>query len=229
MSVEFWDTFLWAPTQTKPEAENILNCLFVQPELPEQLEVEVYIGKCWKYSPVFWIQCVCLRAAVILWFICSGGGIEWGWTTTTEPQVPANSWCHTESSASHLSTRENRGNIWKRSRSFANNIQLPVPHLLWRKSQERQKELQREGGLSEVLTFNTREVVLHICIMRSVTCAEPHDFLLPLLFVSALSSAAGTNTFCLLQLEVEMKVLKSQQCTAEQSTVITKEEVDTLR
>ncbi|XP_064245921.1 mitotic spindle assembly checkpoint protein MAD1 isoform X2 [Passer domesticus] len=30
-------------------------------------------------------------------------------------------------------------------------------------------------------------------------------------------------------LEVEMKVLKSQQCTAEQSTVITKEEVDTLR
>ncbi|NWQ60160.1 MD1L1 protein, partial [Neopipo cinnamomea] len=38
-----------------------------------------------------------------------------------------------------------------------------------------------------------------------------------------------TNTFSLLQLEVEMKVLKSQQCTAEQSTVITKEEVDTLR
>ncbi|NXN81010.1 MD1L1 protein, partial [Bombycilla garrulus] len=30
-------------------------------------------------------------------------------------------------------------------------------------------------------------------------------------------------------LEVEMKVLKSQQCTAEQSTVITKEEVDSLR
>ncbi|NXO85965.1 MD1L1 protein, partial [Sitta europaea] len=30
-------------------------------------------------------------------------------------------------------------------------------------------------------------------------------------------------------LEVEMKVLKSQQCTAEQSTVITKEELDTLR
>ncbi|NXE89310.1 MD1L1 protein, partial [Menura novaehollandiae] len=30
-------------------------------------------------------------------------------------------------------------------------------------------------------------------------------------------------------LEVEMKVLKSQQCTAEQSTVITKEEVDMLR
>lgn len=30
-------------------------------------------------------------------------------------------------------------------------------------------------------------------------------------------------------LEVEMKVLKSQECTAEQSTVITKEEVDTLR
>ncbi|XP_030813786.1 mitotic spindle assembly checkpoint protein MAD1 isoform X1 [Camarhynchus parvulus] len=30
-------------------------------------------------------------------------------------------------------------------------------------------------------------------------------------------------------LEVEMKVLKSQQCTAEQSTVIAKEEVDTLR
>ncbi|NWS14642.1 MD1L1 protein, partial [Pachyramphus minor] len=30
-------------------------------------------------------------------------------------------------------------------------------------------------------------------------------------------------------LEVEMKVLKSQQCTAEQSTVITREEVDTLR
>ncbi|NWS29984.1 MD1L1 protein, partial [Polioptila caerulea] len=30
-------------------------------------------------------------------------------------------------------------------------------------------------------------------------------------------------------LEVEMKVLKSQQCMAEQSTVITKEEVDTLR
>ncbi|NWV15957.1 MD1L1 protein, partial [Ptilonorhynchus violaceus] len=30
-------------------------------------------------------------------------------------------------------------------------------------------------------------------------------------------------------LEVEVKVLKSQQCTAEQSTVITKEEVDTLR
>ncbi|NXH97840.1 MD1L1 protein, partial [Pachycephala philippinensis] len=30
-------------------------------------------------------------------------------------------------------------------------------------------------------------------------------------------------------LEVEMKVLKSQQCTAEQSSVITKEEVDTLR
>ncbi|NXP30102.1 MD1L1 protein, partial [Leiothrix lutea] len=30
-------------------------------------------------------------------------------------------------------------------------------------------------------------------------------------------------------LEVEMKVLKSQQCTAEQSTVITKEEVDALR
>ncbi|XP_038007198.1 mitotic spindle assembly checkpoint protein MAD1 isoform X1 [Motacilla alba alba] len=30
-------------------------------------------------------------------------------------------------------------------------------------------------------------------------------------------------------LEVEMKVLKSQQCTAEQSTVVTKEEVDTLR
>ncbi|NXQ72094.1 MD1L1 protein, partial [Quiscalus mexicanus] len=30
-------------------------------------------------------------------------------------------------------------------------------------------------------------------------------------------------------LEVEMKVLKSQQCTAEQSTAITKEEVDTLR
>ncbi|XP_065500593.1 mitotic spindle assembly checkpoint protein MAD1 isoform X2 [Caloenas nicobarica] len=32
-----------------------------------------------------------------------------------------------------------------------------------------------------------------------------------------------------LELEVEMKVLKSQECTAEQSTVITKEEVDTLR
>ncbi|XP_009284670.1 PREDICTED: mitotic spindle assembly checkpoint protein MAD1 [Aptenodytes forsteri] len=30
-------------------------------------------------------------------------------------------------------------------------------------------------------------------------------------------------------LEVEMKVLKSQECTSEQSTVITKEEVDTLR
>ncbi|XP_056358868.1 mitotic spindle assembly checkpoint protein MAD1 isoform X1 [Oenanthe melanoleuca] len=30
-------------------------------------------------------------------------------------------------------------------------------------------------------------------------------------------------------LEVEMKLLKSQQCTAEQSTVVTKEEVDTLR
>ncbi|NXL77337.1 MD1L1 protein, partial [Leptocoma aspasia] len=30
-------------------------------------------------------------------------------------------------------------------------------------------------------------------------------------------------------LEVEMKVLKSQQCTAEQSTAVTKEEVDTLR
>ncbi|NWV38616.1 MD1L1 protein, partial [Grantiella picta] len=30
-------------------------------------------------------------------------------------------------------------------------------------------------------------------------------------------------------LEVEMKVLKSQQCTAEQSSVVTKEEVDTLR
>ncbi|XP_064887545.1 mitotic spindle assembly checkpoint protein MAD1 isoform X1 [Columba livia] len=30
-------------------------------------------------------------------------------------------------------------------------------------------------------------------------------------------------------LEVEMKVLKSQECTAEQSTVVTKEEVDTLR
>ncbi|NWY76730.1 MD1L1 protein, partial [Erithacus rubecula] len=30
-------------------------------------------------------------------------------------------------------------------------------------------------------------------------------------------------------LEVEMKVLKSQQCTAEQSTVVTKEEVDSLR
>ncbi|NXV01291.1 MD1L1 protein, partial [Cettia cetti] len=30
-------------------------------------------------------------------------------------------------------------------------------------------------------------------------------------------------------LEVEMKVLKSQQCTAEQSTVVTKEEVDALR
>ncbi|NWS38346.1 MD1L1 protein, partial [Probosciger aterrimus] len=30
-------------------------------------------------------------------------------------------------------------------------------------------------------------------------------------------------------LEVEMKVLKSQECTAEQSTIITKEEVDTLR
>uniref|UniRef100_A0A8D0EU94 Mitotic arrest deficient 1 like 1 n=1 Tax=Strix occidentalis caurina TaxID=311401 RepID=A0A8D0EU94_STROC len=38
-----------------------------------------------------------------------------------------------------------------------------------------------------------------------------------------------TNSFSLLQLEVEMKVLKSQECTAEQSTVITKEEVDTLR
>lgn len=38
-----------------------------------------------------------------------------------------------------------------------------------------------------------------------------------------------TNIFCLPQLEVEMKVLKSQQCTAEQSSVITKEEVDTLR
>lgn len=66
--------------------------------------------------------------------------------------------------------------------------------------------------------------------MRNLTCAEPDDFLLPLLSVCALASAAGTaNTFCLLQLEVEMKVLKSQQCTAEQSTVITKEEVDTLR
>ncbi|XP_064887548.1 mitotic spindle assembly checkpoint protein MAD1 isoform X4 [Columba livia] len=32
-----------------------------------------------------------------------------------------------------------------------------------------------------------------------------------------------------LELEVEMKVLKSQECTAEQSTVVTKEEVDTLR
>ncbi|XP_061213005.1 mitotic spindle assembly checkpoint protein MAD1 isoform X4 [Neopsephotus bourkii] len=30
-------------------------------------------------------------------------------------------------------------------------------------------------------------------------------------------------------LEVEMKVLKSQECTAEQSTIITKEEIDTLR
>lgn len=104
-----------------------------------------------------------------------------------------------------------------------------MPHLLWRKCLEKRKELQREGELSEVLTLNTREIVLQICIMRSLTCAEPHDFLLPLLFVCALSSAAGTNAFCLLQLEVEMKVLKSQQCMAEQSTVITKEEVDTLR
>ncbi|XP_061213003.1 mitotic spindle assembly checkpoint protein MAD1 isoform X2 [Neopsephotus bourkii] len=32
-----------------------------------------------------------------------------------------------------------------------------------------------------------------------------------------------------LELEVEMKVLKSQECTAEQSTIITKEEIDTLR
>lgn len=100
---------------------------------------------------------------------------------------------------------------------------------MWRECQERQKELQREGEFCEVLTFNMRGVVLCICIMRSLTCAEPHGFLLPLLFVCALSSAAGTNAFCLLQLEVEMKVLKSQQCTAEQSTVITKEEVDTLR
>uniref|UniRef100_A0A663N9L4 Mitotic spindle assembly checkpoint protein MAD1 n=1 Tax=Athene cunicularia TaxID=194338 RepID=A0A663N9L4_ATHCN len=38
-----------------------------------------------------------------------------------------------------------------------------------------------------------------------------------------------TNSFSLLQLEVEMKVLKSQECTAEQSNVITKEEVDVLR
>lgn len=105
-----------------------------------------------------------------------------------------------------------------------------MPHLQWRKCWERQKELQGERGLSEVLTFNTGEVVLHICIMKSPTCAEPHDFLLPLLFMCALSSAAGTtNTFCLLQLEVEMKVLRSQQCTAEQGTVVTKEEVDALR
>ena len=44
-----------------------------------------------------------------------------------------------------------------------------------------------------------------------------------------LISTGGTNAFSLLQLEVEMKVLKSQECTAEQSTIITKEEVDMLR
>ncbi|XP_057272945.1 mitotic spindle assembly checkpoint protein MAD1 isoform X2 [Pezoporus wallicus] len=32
-----------------------------------------------------------------------------------------------------------------------------------------------------------------------------------------------------LELEVEMKILKSQECTAEQSTIVTKEEIDTLR
>lgn len=39
----------------------------------------------------------------------------------------------------------------------------------------------------------------------------------------------GTHAFSLLQLEVEMKVLKSQECTAEQSTSITKEEINSLR
>ncbi|PKU33333.1 mitotic spindle assembly hypothetical protein [Limosa lapponica baueri] len=40
--------------------------------------------------------------------------------------------------------------------------------------------------------------------------------------------SSSMNTAVVL-LEVEMKVLKSQECTAEQSTAITKEEVDTLR
>uniref|UniRef100_A0A8B9FEC1 Mitotic spindle assembly checkpoint protein MAD1 n=1 Tax=Amazona collaria TaxID=241587 RepID=A0A8B9FEC1_9PSIT len=41
--------------------------------------------------------------------------------------------------------------------------------------------------------------------------------------------ALNPGVKCLRPLEVEMKVLKSQECTAEQSTIITKEEIDTLR
>ncbi|NWX64134.1 MD1L1 protein, partial [Promerops cafer] len=47
--------------------------------------------------------------------------------------------------------------------------------------------------------------------------------------LSQVLEEVGTHKQRAEMLEVEMKVLKSQQCTAEQSTVITKEEVDTLR
>ncbi|NWS98155.1 MD1L1 protein, partial [Mionectes macconnelli] len=47
--------------------------------------------------------------------------------------------------------------------------------------------------------------------------------------LSQVLEEAGNHKQRAEMLEVEVKVLKSQQCTAEQSTVITKEEVDTLR
>ncbi|XP_054247030.1 mitotic spindle assembly checkpoint protein MAD1 [Indicator indicator] len=47
--------------------------------------------------------------------------------------------------------------------------------------------------------------------------------------LSQVLEEVGTHKQRAEMLEVEMKVLKSQECTAEQSTIITKEEVDTLR
>ncbi|KAK4813681.1 hypothetical protein QYF61_019574 [Mycteria americana] len=49
----------------------------------------------------------------------------------------------------------------------------------------------------------------------------------PVLYPVKSTPDQAMNSQCIL--EVEMKVLKSQECTAEQSTVITKEEVDMLR
>ncbi|XP_030340824.1 mitotic spindle assembly checkpoint protein MAD1 isoform X6 [Strigops habroptila] len=47
--------------------------------------------------------------------------------------------------------------------------------------------------------------------------------------LSQVLEEAGNHKQRAEMLEVEMKVLKSQECTAEQSTVITREEIDTLR
>lgn len=69
---------------------------------------------------------------------------------------------------------------------------------------------------------------------RGLTCERcPDSFLLQrnavLMSLVPFISTGGTHAFSLLQLEVEMKVLKSQECTAEQSTSITKEEINSLR
>lgn len=115
----------------------------------------------------------------------------------------------------------------KKQKLYLENNQLFVPHLPQRKGWGRQKGAWRINwgcGIQRMRSCQYPE--------RGLTCAGRHgSFLLPLLF-SRLYSPISTEKlipFSLLQLEVEMKVLKSRECTAEQSAFITKEEVDTLR